>query len=118
MSASIVAERSHLKRRGQMLGWVFSNQGWGTLFGSIVTLIILLCFSRALDQESKYGQLNAVWRLQMGVALFPALATLWPRLRMPEGKKYLESRELNNAPIKRPDSVSSRFSCTSSHKKR
>ena len=28
MSASIVAERSHLKKRGQMLAWIFSNQGW------------------------------------------------------------------------------------------
>ena len=28
ISASIVAERSNLKRRGQLLGWIFSNQGW------------------------------------------------------------------------------------------
>ena len=28
ISAAIVAERSHLKRRGQLLGWIFSNQGW------------------------------------------------------------------------------------------
>jgi len=28
ISAAIVAERSSLRRRGQMLGWIFSNQGW------------------------------------------------------------------------------------------
>ena len=28
ISAAIVAERSHLKTRGQLLGWIFSNQGW------------------------------------------------------------------------------------------
>lgn len=28
ISAAIVAERSNLKRRGQLLGWIFSNQGW------------------------------------------------------------------------------------------
>ena len=28
ISAAIVAERSHLKTRGQQLGWIFSNQGW------------------------------------------------------------------------------------------
>lgn len=28
MSAAIVAERSSLKNRGRMLGWIFSNQGW------------------------------------------------------------------------------------------
>lgn len=30
MSASIVAERSSLRNRGRMLGWIFSNQGWVT----------------------------------------------------------------------------------------
>ena len=28
MSAAIVAERSTLRNRGRMLGWIFSNQGW------------------------------------------------------------------------------------------
>ena len=32
ISAAIVAERSHLKRRGQLLGWIFSNQGWVSQF--------------------------------------------------------------------------------------
>lgn len=31
ISAAVVAERSNLKRRGQQLGWIFSNQGWVTL---------------------------------------------------------------------------------------
>jgi MFS transporter, PHS family, inorganic phosphate transporter len=31
----------------------------------------------------------------MGIALVPAFATLIPRLRMPEGKKYVESQALN-----------------------
>ena len=110
MSASIVAERSHLKRRGQLLGWIFSNQGWGNLIGCIVSLIVLLCFSHSIGVEGKYGQLDAVWRLQMGLALIPALATLWPRFTMPEGKKYIESRELSKA---RPSSVSSDFTCGS-----
>ena len=80
----------------------------GTLAGSIVTLIVLACFEHALDEESKYSQLNAIWRIQIGVALIPALATLYPRMTMPEGKKYLESRELNG--LKRPSSVTSNFS--------
>lgn len=28
MSAAIVAERTSLRNRGRMLGWIFSNQGW------------------------------------------------------------------------------------------
>lgn len=95
MSASIVSERTHLKKRGQMLAWIFSNQGWGTLTGSIVTVIILACFKPALEGRSEYNQLDAVWRIQMGLALVPAFATLWARLTMPEGKKFIQSKELN-----------------------
>lgn len=108
ISAAIVAERSHLKTRGQSLGWIFSNQGWGNFTGSLITLIILACFGPALYGEGKYGQLDAIWRLQIGLALIPALATLYPRLTMPEGRKFLESRELNRP--QRPESVSSHLS--------
>ena len=86
----------------------------GNLAGSVITLILLSCFAAALDTRGKYGQLDAVWRLQIGVALVPALATLWPRWTMPEGKKFLESRELNTT--KRPASVSSHFTSTSRRK--
>ena len=51
--------------------------------------------------------------MQIGVALIPALATLWPRLRMPEGKKYLESREIGHG---RPRSMESGYSLTSRRK--
>ncbi|KAK5703244.1 hypothetical protein LTR97_004193 [Elasticomyces elasticus] len=95
ISASIVSERSSLATRGQLLAWIFSNQGWGTLAGSVVTIIILACFSTALDSHGHYSQLDAVWRIQMGLGLVPAFATLWSRLTMPEGKKFLQSKELN-----------------------
>jgi len=63
--------------------------------------------------------MDAIWRLQIGLALIPALITVWPRLRMPEGKKYLESRELNVR--MRPESVNSvnsRYTTGSHHKDR
>ena len=66
----------------------------GTLAGSIVTLVVLGCFSKAL-KHGEYNQLDAVWRIQIGVALVPAAATLWQRLTMPESKKYLQSGELS-----------------------
>lgn len=106
MSASIVAERSSLRNRGRMLGWIFSNQGWGTLAGSIVTLILLGCFSKAL-KAGHYGQLDAVWRLQIGVAIVPALVTLWYRLRMPESNKFLQSNELSTFKASQIDDSSS-----------
>jgi len=91
-----VSERGHLHRRGALLGLIFSNQGWGTLTGSICTIIILACFEHALNVEGEYSQLNAVWRIQMGLALVPALIVLPYRLTMPEGEKYLQSQELNH----------------------
>jgi PHS family inorganic phosphate transporter-like MFS transporter len=96
MSAAVISERGHLQRRGALLAWIFSNQGWGTLAGSICTIIILACFENALNVEGEYGQLDAVWRIQMGLPLVPALAVLPFRLTMPEGKKYLQSQELNH----------------------
>ncbi|RDW69870.1 hypothetical protein BP6252_08890 [Coleophoma cylindrospora] len=95
MSASIVSEGTHLHRRGQLLGWIFSNQGWGTLTGSVVSIVVLSCFRKAIQDEGQYNQLDAVWRIQMGVSLVVAFAVLWPRVRMPEGKKFIESQELN-----------------------
>jgi MFS transporter, PHS family, inorganic phosphate transporter len=41
----------------------------------------------------------------MGIALVPAFATLLPRLRMPEGRKFVESQELNT-PASSASSVS------------
>lgn len=97
MSAAVISERGHLHRRGSLLALIFSNQGLGTLAGSICTIIILACFEKSLNVEGEYGQLDAVWRIQMGLALVPALAVLPFRLTMPEGLKYLESKELNSA---------------------
>ncbi|KGO44294.1 Major facilitator superfamily domain, general substrate transporter [Penicillium expansum] len=102
MSASIVAERGHLHSRGSLLGWVFSGQGWGTLLGSVCTIIILACFEPALNGRGEYSQLDAVWRIQIGLALVPALIVLPFRLTMPEGKKYLESQKLNNNKVDEP----------------
>jgi MFS transporter, PHS family, inorganic phosphate transporter len=87
MSASIVSERGHLNHRGALLGWIFSNQGLGTLAGSIVTIIVLTCFEPALNRHGQYNQLDAIWRIQMGVALVPAPIVLPFRLTLPEGKK-------------------------------
>lgn len=105
MSAAIVAERTTLRNRGRMLGWIFSNQGWGNLLGSIVTLIILGCFSSAL-KRGEYGQLDAVWRLQIGLAIVPCLITLYFRLTMPESKKFLQSTELTTVQARAMDSSS------------
>ena len=67
----------------------------GTLAGSIVTLILLGCFSKAL-KAGHYNELDAVWRLQIGLAIVPALVTLYFRLTMPESRKYQQSLEISS----------------------
>lgn len=97
MSAAIVAERSTVRNRGKMLAWIFSNQGWGTLAASVVTLVLLGCFKGSLEgANGNYGKLDGLWRTQIGLALVPACALLYFRLTMPEGRKYLQSNELNS----------------------
>ncbi|KAF2096073.1 MFS general substrate transporter [Rhizodiscina lignyota] len=94
MSAAIVAERSTLANRGRMLGWIFSNQGWGTLAASVITCILLPIFSSSL-KNGHLGKIDGIWRLQVGLALVPCFALLYFRLTMPESKKFLQSTELS-----------------------
>jgi PHS family inorganic phosphate transporter-like MFS transporter len=96
MSAAIVAERSTLGNRGRMLGWIFSNQGWGTLAASVVTCILLPCFKHALT-HNEFSQIDAIWRIQIGLALVPCFALLYFRLTMPESRKFTVSTELSAA---------------------
>ena len=49
MSASITSDRSNLRKRGTMLAYIFSNQGWGSFMGSLLTIIVLLCYKHAMQ---------------------------------------------------------------------
>jgi len=73
---------------------IFANRLQGNLLGSVVTLILLACFSGALS-NGDYGKLDGVWRLQFGLALVPCAITLYFRLNMPESRKFQQSGELN-----------------------
>ncbi|KAH8197323.1 hypothetical protein TruAng_008527 [Truncatella angustata] len=112
MSAAIVAERSTLANRGRMLGWIFSNQGWGTLAASVVTCILLAIFKQPLTNGA-FSQIDAIWRLQIGLALIPCFALLYFRLTMPESRKFTESVELSAKA-----SISSLSSAGTAEKKR
>lgn len=95
MSAAIVAERSTLNNRGRMLGWIFSNQGWGTFAASIISLILYGIYHDPLS-AGYLGQLDSVWRLMIGLILVPCLAVLYFRLTMPESRKFTQSQELTS----------------------
>ncbi|KAG6906723.1 hypothetical protein DXG01_012413 [Tephrocybe rancida] len=97
MSASITSDRANLRKRGTMLAYIFSNQGWGSFMGSLMTIIVLACYRHVMDVEGKTSKVDGVWRIVVGVSLVPAFATLYQRLTLPESTRFLASQKLKNA---------------------
>jgi len=63
-------------------------------------------------KAGNYSKLDGVWRLQIGLALVPAFATLYWRLTMPESKKYMQSSELSTFKASAVDDSSSTIAST------
>jgi PHS family inorganic phosphate transporter-like MFS transporter len=93
MSASITSDRSNLYKRGTMLAYIFANQGWGSLAGSLMTIIVLAIYKHVMDVEGKTSKVDGVWRIIIGVSLVPAFGTLYQRLTLPESTRYIASRQ-------------------------
>ena len=51
MSAVISSEWSNTQRRGQMLAFTFSMQGWGQFFGALFDIILLAIFKGAVQAD-------------------------------------------------------------------
>lgn len=49
MSASVTSDRSNLRKRGTMLAYIFSSQGWGSFFGSLATIVVLACYKSVME---------------------------------------------------------------------
>jgi len=94
MSASITSDRATLRKRGTMLAYIFSNQGWGSFVGGLVTIIVLACYKRVMDTEGHTSKVDGVWRIVIGVSLIPAFGTLYQRLTLPESTRYLADKKL------------------------
>ena len=58
MSASVTSDRANLRKRGTMLGYIFANQGWGSLVGSVVTIVVLACYKHVMDTEGKTSKVD------------------------------------------------------------
>ncbi|KAI0060473.1 MFS general substrate transporter [Artomyces pyxidatus] len=89
MSASVTSERSNLRKRGTMLAYIFSFQGWGSLIGSLVTLVTLACYKHVMDAKGETSKVDGVWRIVIALSLIPALGTLYQRLTLPESTRFL-----------------------------
>ncbi|KAJ6617383.1 major facilitator superfamily domain-containing protein [Mycena sp. CBHHK59/15] len=83
MSASITSDRAVLRKRGTMLAYIFSNQGWGSLVGSL----------SVMDGKGETSKVDGVWRIVVGLSLIPAFGTLYQRLTLPESTRFIESQK-------------------------
>ncbi len=51
LSSSVTSDRASLRKRGTMLAYIFSNQGWGAFVGCLVTMATLGAFHSAIDHK-------------------------------------------------------------------
>ncbi|KAJ7600588.1 major facilitator superfamily domain-containing protein [Mycena floridula] len=93
MSATITSDRANLKKRGTMLAYIFSNQGWGSFAGSLATIVVLAAYKHVMNDEGKTSKVDGVWRIVVGISLIPAFGTLYQRLTLPESTRFIESQK-------------------------
>jgi len=58
MSASVTSDRTYIRKRGTMLAYIFSNQGWGSFVGSLATIIVLLAYKHVMNDEKKTSKVD------------------------------------------------------------
>lgn len=104
MSASITSERSNLRKRGTMLAYIFSNQGWGSFVGSLITIIVLEIYKPSINGRGEVSKLDGVWRIVVGLSLVPSFATLYQRLTLGESKRFKDSQAQPNMDTEMGDS--------------
>ncbi|KAF8227722.1 MFS general substrate transporter [Tricholoma matsutake] len=96
MSASVTSDRSNLRKRGTMLAYIFSNQGWGSLVGGLVTVIVLAAYKGVIEGKGEVSKVDGVWRIVVGISLVPAFGTLYQRLTLPESTRYIAAQKLKS----------------------
>lgn len=96
MSASVTSDRSNIHKRGTMLAYIFSNQGWGSFTGSIVFIVVLECYRNAMETKGQTSKVDGVWRIVVGISLIPAFGTLYQRLTLPEATRYTKAHKIGD----------------------
>jgi PHS family inorganic phosphate transporter-like MFS transporter len=97
-----------------MLAYIFANQGWGSLVGSVVTIVVLSIYKPVMNGEGHTSKVDGgrsyllhpprprivadwlsfvVWRIVIGLSLIPAFGTLYQRLTLPESKRFIASQK-------------------------
>ncbi|KAE9615799.1 putative phosphate-transporting ATPase [Lupinus albus] len=96
LSATIMSEYANKKTRGAFVAAVFAMQGFGILFGAIVSLIVSTIFDHAYSAPayevnaaaSLVPEADYVWRIVLMFGALPAALTFYWRMKMPETARY------------------------------
>ncbi|KAF8145593.1 major facilitator superfamily domain-containing protein [Mycena galopus ATCC 62051] len=93
MSASVTSDRAVLRKRGTMLAYIFSNQGWGSFVGSLITVVVLAAYKGVMNGKGETSKVDGVWRIVVGLSLVPAFGTLYQRLTLAESTRFIASQK-------------------------
>nr|CAB3477813.1 unnamed protein product [Digitaria exilis] len=105
LSATIMSEYSNKKTRGAFIAAVFAMQGVGIIFAGLVSMIVsgiflhynpAPTFNEAIQNSANHDPRPAsqapgadyMWRIVLMIGAFPALATFYWRMKMPETARY------------------------------
>ncbi|KDN52562.1 MFS general substrate transporter [Tilletiaria anomala UBC 951] len=97
LSGCIVADRASLKTRGVLLAIIFSNQGWGTLAGSLMSIIVISAYKPSVI-AGDVQNLGGAWRILQGAVLVPSFIVLYFRLTLVESSRFVQARYLQDHP--------------------
>ncbi|KAJ7229469.1 major facilitator superfamily domain-containing protein [Mycena rebaudengoi] len=94
MSASITSDQAVLRKRGTMLAYIFSNQGWGSFVGSLATIVVLAAYKGVMDGKGETSKTDG-GPLAYG-RRYLAHPRLWdplPAPTLPESTRFIASQE-------------------------
>jgi PHS family inorganic phosphate transporter-like MFS transporter len=50
LAATVTTDRASLRKRGTMLAYIVTNQGWGSLVGALMAVIVLACYKHVMEE--------------------------------------------------------------------
>ncbi|KAH9954294.1 phosphate permease [Russula dissimulans] len=97
LSAVIASEFAATRSRGRLMTAVFASQGWGYLASTVVALITIAGFKRAIlkDQPTSLEHIDYCWRILVGAGCVPGVIALYFRLTIPETPRFTMDIERN-----------------------
>jgi len=86
LSAIISSEWASTEIRGRLMTAVFSFQGLGQLFASLVGMIIMAGLKDRIERNP--DTVDLAWRLLIGIGCIPAAFVVYYRLTIPESPRF------------------------------